>query len=158
MLHSQVSARLRGSFSANKEQLFPNKYINCSKCSSEDLRRSSAGEKARGREAECLCSDHASVRRASSICIFVPVGWRRGLMFSCSVVKGHTTKETRRQCPGVEQACCKLAAASIATKRSRSACSWPACNHPWALDSAHFGEQQGRPRFSGWLSELKVAV
>lgn len=58
ILHSQVSARLRGSFSANEEQLFPNKYINCSKCSSEDLRKNFAGDKSKG--SNCLCVDHMS--------------------------------------------------------------------------------------------------
>ena len=59
MLHSQVSARQRGSFSANKEQLFPNKYINGSKCGCEDLRKSSVRQNASGSKAASASAQSA---------------------------------------------------------------------------------------------------
>lgn len=104
ILHSQVSARLRGSFGANKEQLFPNKYINYSKCSSEDLRKNS-WRRIKGEQVP-LHGPYV-IRKASRACPSAPMGWPLGF----SVIKGHTTKQTLHF-----QAYCKLARASIATK------------------------------------------
>lgn len=112
MLHSQVSARQRGLFSANKEQLFPNKYINCSKYGCEDLRKSSVWAKASGSGAACVS--------AWSLC---PSGrcparcwqtWRicfGGVIqvLRVKLVCGQRAQPPSRRCPGVQHCVPRLA-------------------------------------------------